>query len=127
MIGSPGRRNPSTTIGDGPRSQTVAPKSRKSRLPRRWWLIEMPHAGSATRSGRMLRSGFVMIGTDADGAPRDISPWRPALPAPSVHWQKGRQVLPFVVLTRTSTLIDASAGSMPNRVWYSGLIDTVAV
>src|SRR6185312_7435904 len=126
MIGSPGRRNPSTTIGDGPRSQTVAPKSRKSRLPRRWWLIEMPHAGSATRSGRTLGSGFVMIGTDADGVPTDI-PCRPARPAPSVPQQNGRHVLPLVVLTRTSMLIVASAGEIPNRFWYSGLMDTVAV
>jgi hypothetical protein len=116
MIGSPGRRNPSTTSGDGPRFQTVAPKSRKSRLPRCWWLIEIPHAGSAIRSGRMLGSGFVMIGNDADGAATDACarPARPERPAPS---QNGRHVNRFVVLTVTSTLTVASVGAIPSRLW----------
>ena len=63
----------------------------------------------------MLGSGFVMIGTDADGVPTDASavPARPERPIPS---QNGRQVFPFVVLTRTSTLIVASAGAMPSRL-----------
>ena len=64
----------------------------------------------------MLGSGFVMIGTDADGVPTDTSARWPARPERPIPSQNGRQVLPFVVLTRTSTLIDASAGVMPNRL-----------
>ena len=51
MIVEPGVRKPSTSSGEWPPTQTVAPKSRKSCLDLRTWEVLMSHDGSGTRSG----------------------------------------------------------------------------
>src|SRR3954447_1033342 len=102
----PVRRNPSTTIGAGPASHTVAPKSRKSLPGSLYSSMDTPHAGSATRSGSVLGRGFVRVGRALLDAVVAVAPVAGA--------QNGGHPDGFVDTT-SSIVADASAGAIANR------------
>src|SRR5579862_3804334 len=63
MVAEPGVRKPSTSSGEWPPTQTVAPKLRKSCLLLRTWEVLMPHEGSGVRSGSALAGTCDRVGT----------------------------------------------------------------
>src|SRR5262252_7014883 len=62
MMGDPLDRNPSTSRGPLPPTQTVAPKFSRS-APDRVCEVKMPHDGSGTRSGKTDFGGSGRYGT----------------------------------------------------------------
>src|ERR1700722_10262481 len=63
MVAESGVREPSTSSGEWPPTQTVAPKLRKSCLDLRTWEVLMPHDGSGVRSGSALAGTCDSSGT----------------------------------------------------------------
>src|SRR5690349_5902650 len=118
MMFVPVRRNPSTTIGAGPASHTVAPKSRRSRPGASYSSTEIPQAGSATRSGRVLGRGLVFVGSVL---PSDVL----AVSRADAGAQYGGQPVGLVI-TSMPSVADAPAGAMEKRSRYIGVIWTCA-
>src|SRR6185437_8614881 len=113
MVGEPGWRKPSTSSGELPPTQTVAPKLRTSCLDLRTWEVLMPHDGSGVSSGSALAGTCERVGTFFGSEGSGLSTGPRCRLAPPEQQPDGEQQ-PCCLTTWTVTVALRPLAGIPN-------------